>query len=34
MNLYRPCGGAYQCNGEKGEVCKEYWEGPNSGTKK
>merc|ERR550539_2054238 len=27
----RPCGGGFQCDETRGEVCKEYWIGPNFG---
>lgn len=27
----QPCGEGYPCDIENGEVCKEYWEGPNTG---
>ena len=25
------CGGNYECDEAAGEVCREYWEGPNNG---
>ena len=25
------CGGNYECDESAGEVCREYWEGPNNG---
>jgi hypothetical protein len=25
------CGGNYECDEEAGEVCREFWEGPNNG---
>ena len=27
----RPCGGGFQCDESRGEVCREYWIGPNFG---
>ena len=31
QSFIRPCGGGFLCDESKGEICREYWEGPNFG---